>query len=160
MRPRCGYSAKDWRQAKQEVKTVLIGQAKARAVISYFEVAARVTASYGRLVWKKTRLGEACCPRLSSTDPAKGSQTWSSWSWRLCLAKTLPIFGGAGSRNWRGFSVIGRGAEACKKLVGVNPNNHKLQAINSGASGASNGSARPFWRPKIYKVDCDKVRIW
>jgi hypothetical protein len=44
MRPRCGYSAKDWRQAKQEVKTVLIGQAKARAVISYFEVAARVTA--------------------------------------------------------------------------------------------------------------------
>jgi hypothetical protein len=41
---KCVYPAKAWHQAKQQVKTVLIGQAKARDVISYFEVAVRVTA--------------------------------------------------------------------------------------------------------------------
>jgi hypothetical protein len=44
MEGKCGYPARAWHQAKREVKTVLIGQAKARSVISYFEVAARVTA--------------------------------------------------------------------------------------------------------------------
>ncbi|MFA4902258.1 MAG: hypothetical protein WC600_05880 [Desulfobaccales bacterium] len=44
MELKCDYLGKDWRQAKQEVKAVLIGRAKARDVISYFELAVRVPA--------------------------------------------------------------------------------------------------------------------
>ena len=44
MKLKCGYPVKDWRQAKQEVKAVLIARAKARDVISYLELAVKVTA--------------------------------------------------------------------------------------------------------------------
>jgi hypothetical protein len=39
MKLKCGYRLKAWHQAKQEAKAVLIGQTKARAVSSYFELA-------------------------------------------------------------------------------------------------------------------------
>ncbi len=44
MRQRCGYPAKVWRQAKQEVKEELIKRAKARNIISYGELVGQVTA--------------------------------------------------------------------------------------------------------------------
>lgn len=43
MKLKCGYPVKDWRQAKQEVKVVLIERAKVRDVISHFELTVRMT---------------------------------------------------------------------------------------------------------------------
>lgn len=39
-----GYPVKEWRQAKREVRAVLIDRAKAIDIISYVELAAHVTA--------------------------------------------------------------------------------------------------------------------
>ena len=44
MRLKCGYPAEKWRQAKREVKAVLIARAKARDIISYMELVGQVTA--------------------------------------------------------------------------------------------------------------------
>jgi hypothetical protein len=44
MKLKCGYRVKEWHQAKQEVKAVLVDRAKAKDVISYFELAVRVAA--------------------------------------------------------------------------------------------------------------------
>jgi hypothetical protein len=44
MKLKCGYPIKKWKDAKQEAKAVLIERAKARDVISYFELTANVTA--------------------------------------------------------------------------------------------------------------------
>lgn len=44
MRPRCGYPAKDWHRAKQEVRAALIQRAKAKDVISFAELVRKVTA--------------------------------------------------------------------------------------------------------------------
>jgi hypothetical protein len=44
MKLKCGDPVKAWRQAKREVRETLIERSKARDVISYFELAVRVTA--------------------------------------------------------------------------------------------------------------------
>jgi hypothetical protein len=44
VRLKCGYSAEKWRQAKREIKAVLIARAKARDIISYWELVGQVTA--------------------------------------------------------------------------------------------------------------------
>lgn len=44
MRLRCGYPAAKWRQAKREIKAVLIARAKAREIITYIELVSQVTA--------------------------------------------------------------------------------------------------------------------
>ena len=44
MKLKCGYPIKKWNDAKRQVRAVLIDRAKARDVISHFELAVRVTA--------------------------------------------------------------------------------------------------------------------
>jgi hypothetical protein len=44
MQLKCGYPIKKWNVAKRQVREVLIDRAKARDVISYFELTAHVTA--------------------------------------------------------------------------------------------------------------------
>ena len=44
MKLKCGYRVKEWNDAKRQVREVLIDCAKARDVISYFELAVRVAA--------------------------------------------------------------------------------------------------------------------
>ena len=154
MRLRCGYPAEKWRQAKREVKAVLIKRAKARDIISYKELVGQVTA----IQLEPQSLAFSTMLREIAADEhaaGRGMLTavvvYSSGDMQpgpgfFDLAGRLGKNTNDVLRCWigkcSGCTAIGRGPGVRKHPIAVRPNEHEFMKLGRVAPAV--GVARPF----------------